>query len=69
MKEIMKKYGNAYDYMVVDSEGFYWEEFCGSLSAVGEYGWTASIDDVCDITGVNVDKEDKIVYIYTNTSL
>lgn len=69
MKEIMEKYGKGYSYMVVDNDGFYWEEFCGSLSAVGECGWNASIDDVCDITRVSVDEEDKIIYIYTNTSL
>lgn len=69
MKEIMNKYGKGYDYMVIDSDGIYWEEFCGSLHAVGECGWEADIDDVCDIAKVEVDEGDKIVYIITNDAL
>lgn len=58
----------GYDLMAIDNYDFYWEEFMGSWSAVGEYGWSANDADIerTGIDHVSVDEGDKIVYIYLN---
>ena len=72
IKEIFEKYGlNDYDYVVVDAAGFYWEECMGNWYAVGEFGWTATTEEVekAGLVSMNVDDDDKIIYIYVNDSL
>ena len=58
----------GYDLMAIDICDFYWEEFMGNWSAVGEYGWNADDADIerAGIDHVSVDEGDKIVYIYLN---
>ena len=58
----------GYDLMAIDNCDFYWEEFMGSWSAVGEYGWSANDADIerAGIDHVSVDEGDKIVYIHIN---
>ena len=56
----------GYDLMAVDNYDFYWEEFMGNWSAIGEYGWNANDADIeyAGIDHVSVDECYKIVYIY-----
>lgn len=58
----------GYDLMAIDNCDFYWEEFMGSWSAIGEFGWNADDADIerCGIERVSVNEEEKIVYIYIN---
>ena len=58
----------GYDLMAIDNCDFYWEEFMGNWSAVGEYGWNANDADIenAGIDHVSVDEGDKIVYIHIN---
>ena len=67
MNNIRKNY-KGYTLIAVDNCDFYWEEFMGSWSAVGEYGWNADDADIerAGIDHVSVDEDDKIVYIYLN---
>lgn len=68
MREIMNKYGKSYDYIITDGMDVDWEESFGGLNAICD-GWYADIDDVKNITNVEVDEEDKIVYITTSDVL
>jgi hypothetical protein len=67
MNNIRENY-KGYTLMAIDNCDFYWEEFMGSWSAVGEYGWNADDADIehAGINHVSVDEGDKIVYIYLN---
>ena len=58
----------GYDLMAIDSDGFYWEEFMGSWSAVGEYGWNAEDSDIdnAGIDHVSISEEEKMVYVHLN---
>ena len=57
-----------YDLMAIDNHDFYWEEFMGSWSAVGEYGWSANDADIerAGIDRISVDSKNKTNYIYLN---
>ena len=59
---------SGYDLMAIDNCDFYWEDFMGNWSAVGEYGWNATDADIerAGIDHVSVDEGDKIVYIHIN---
>jgi hypothetical protein len=67
MNSIRENY-KGYTLMAIDNYGFYWEEFMGNWSAVGEYGWNADDTDIerAGIDHVKVDEGDKIVYIHLN---
>ena len=67
MNSIRENY-KGYTLMAIDNCDFYWEEFMGSWSAVGEYGWNADDAGIesAGIDHVSVDEGDKIVYIYLN---
>ena len=67
MTTIRENY-KGYTLMAIDNCDFYWEEFMGNWSAVGEYGWNADDADIegAGIDHVSVDESDKIVYIYLN---
>ena len=58
----------GYDLMAIDNDGFYWEEFMGSWSAVGEYGWNAEDSDIdnAGIDHVSISEEERMVYVYLN---
>lgn len=71
MEQVMEKYGDNYDYIVIDSTETAWElsVYNNMLYAVGECGWMAKIDEVHNINKVRADKADQFVYMYIDYRL
>lgn len=70
MKEIREKY-EGYELQVLDGAGFYWTEFMGVWSAVGEYGWNTTdkkIEDA-EIDELVIYEKEKLVCIEVCDSL
>ena len=67
INDIRENY-KSYDLMAIDNYDFYWKEFMGNWSSVGEYGWNANDADIerAGIDRISVDWSNKTVYIYLN---
>ena len=65
INDIRENY-KGYDLMAIDNCDFYWKEFMGNWSSVGEYGWNANDADIerAGIDRISVDWSNKIIYIY-----
>ena len=69
INNIKEKYGKTFTYCVVDEDECYWDD-CGDgrWTAVGEFGWFVSDEEVeaNGIAGVTVHKEDGLVCIHVD---
>ena len=71
MQAVMEKYGDKYDYTVIDDSGWGWDfdTFSQKLYAIGECGWTVEIEEIKHISKVEIAEDEKCIYMYIGYSL